>query len=532
MLSSGESAAWRSADGGATWTLVTIPAEAGAAVTIAGLAPLRAGFVAVRTARTGGTTGALVYTSPDGTAWARSAAITTADGAELTIGQVAGGPGRAIIEGTANGFLIAFLSANGTTWAGTDPFGRVATEQVGGVALTAAGQAVIAGSTGGQPALTLIGARGGPDQVAVAAIAGFAQPQVAVNSIATSGATQVAVGGANGFPAVWASSDGGSTWARGTGAGLPRAGVQQLTGVAHGPAGWVAVGGLDENGIPAPGHPVVVGSPNGPSTAPGAWAAEDGTPAFGAAGLVTAAVAASRAGGYVIVGWRAVGGHATGMAWFSAGLTGWQPTPLPSATGDTMVTAVTAVGGGFVAVGSSGGRPAAWVSPNGRAWHQVSLALPDSAVSASLSLVAANGGTVAAAGTEVTSSGQQVPFAAMSANGGAAWQEEALPSPARAADGTLAVTALTAAGGGFTATGTFGTPGNQDVAIWTRAPAEGGNAASGTWMAAAPQGFGLSGLGVQAITALAVAGSTLTGAGFNATQASEVPTIWQSPVRG
>jgi hypothetical protein len=563
-LSSGESAAWRSADGGVTWTPVTIPADAGAALTISGLAPLRGGFLAVRTARVNGSTGALVYTSPDGATWTRSAAITTADGAALTIGQVSGGPGGAVIEGSADGFLIAFLSANGATWTGTNPFGTAATglaegepvgEQVGGVALTTAGQAIIAGTTGttgttgtsgtentagvaagSQPALTLIGATGGPQQVAVAAIAGFSQPEVTVNAIATLNATQLAAGSADGSPAVWESADGGSTWARATGAGLQRTGLQQLTAVAHGTAGWVAVGGPDEAGTPVPGHPVVVGSPDGRT-----WSAADGARAFAAPGLVTSAVAASpgRAGGYVIVGWQATGAHTTGMAWFSAGLAGWQPALLPTAGGDTRVLAVTAAGGGFVAVGSAGARPAAWVSPNGTAWHQVTLALPDSAVTASLSLVAANGGTVAAAGTAITSSGQQAPFAAISANGGSTWQEEALPAPSRAATGTtaatgatdLAVTALTAAGGGFTATGTFGAPGSQDVVIWTRAPAEGGNTASGTWMAAAPEGYGLSGQGVQSISALAVAGSTLTGAGFNATQAAEVPTIWQSPIR-
>jgi len=565
MLSSGESATWRSANGGATWTPVTIPADAGAAVTISGLAPLRGGFLAVRTARVNGVTGAFVYTSPDGGTWTRSAAITTADGAPLTIGQVSGGPGGAVIEGSADGFLIAFLSANGATWAGTNTFGTAATEQIGGVALTAAGQAVIAGAnsttgtTGGnsttgasstagvaagsQPALTLIGATGGPHQVAVTAIAGFAQPEVAVNAIATQNATQVAAGSADGSPAVWASADGGSTWARATGAGLQRPGLQQLTGVAHGAAGWVAVGGPYQAGAPVPGHPVVVGSAGGTSAAPRTWAAADGTRAFAAAGLVTSAVAASpgRTGGFVIVGWQATGARATAMAWFSAGLAGWQPVQLPAAGGGaqgTRAIAVTAVGSGFVAVGSAGGRPAEWVSPNGTAWRQVPLALPDSAVTASLGFVAANGGTVAVAGTKVTASGQQVPFAAISANGGSTWQQEALPGPARTATatgttatGTLAVTALAAAGGGFTATGTFGSPGSQDVVIWSRAPIEGGNAASGTWMAAAPEGYGLSGQGMQSISALAVAGSTLTGAGFNATQVAEMPTIWQSPIR-
>jgi hypothetical protein len=51
-------------------------------------------------------------------------------------------------------------------------------------------------------------------------------------------------------------------------------------------------------------------------------------------------------------------------------------------------------------------------------------------------------------------------------------------------------------------------------------------------MAVAPAGNGLSGPGVQEITALASTGSTLTGAGFTATPAATVPTLWQSPIRG
>jgi hypothetical protein len=42
---------------------------------------------------------------------------------------------------------------------------------------------------------------------------------------------------------------------------------------------------------------------------------------------------------------------------------------------------------------------------------------------------------------------------------------------------------------------------------------------------------GLAGPGTHAITALAGAGSTLTGVGYVATPAAEEPTIWQSPVR-
>jgi hypothetical protein len=525
------SAAWRSANGGASWAAVTIPQATGAAATIAGVAPLRDGFVVVRSASVDGVTGALVYTSPDGAAWTRSAQVTTANGAALTIGQVTGGPTGAIIEGSAEGFIIAFLSADGATWQGTDPIGSQAAEQVGGVALTSGMQAVVAGSSAGaggvasgsQPALTLIGAHGGPDQVVVAAIPGVTQPEIAVNAIAASGATQVAAGSADGFPAVWSSPDGGSTWTRGTAAtasAFTRAGVQQLTGVAHGPAGWVAVGG--------PGHPVVVVSAGGK-----AWKAEDGTAAFGAPGIVTAAVAASGSPGsseYVIVGARAAGGRSTGKAWYSAGLAGWRPAVVPATGGNSQLAAVTAASSGFVSVGSSGTRPAAWLSANGRVWRQVTLATPAGAVSASLGFVAANGVAIAAAGTEVTATGVQVPFAAISTDGGSTWSQAPLAAPGRAQ--LLAVTALTAAGAGFVAAGTFGAPGSQDVVIWSHVPAEGGDAGTGTWTAASPDGYGLSGAGVQSITALAVAGATLTGAGFTATYASEAPTIWQSPIRG
>ena len=50
----------------------------------------------------------------------------------------------------------------------------------------------------------------------------------------------------------------------------------------------------------------------------------------------------------------------------------------------------------------------------------------------------------------------------------------------------------------------------------------------------APQGTGLAGPGMQAITALTATGDTLTGVGFTATRGGHgqpEPTIWQSPVR-
>ena len=521
------SGVWRSVNGGTTWTAVTVPAGGGASATIAGLAPLRGGFVAVRSAPEGGAAGAAVYTSANGTAWQQSAALRAADGSPLTLGPVSGGPGGAVVTGQAHGLDIAFLSPDGATWTGTDPAGTATAEQVSGVALTAAGQAVFSGTSTAtaaeqQPVLTLIGAQGAARQVNIGAIPGAVTPELAVNAIAASGTTQVAAGSADGLPALWFSTDGGSAWTRAAGATqavLGRPGDEQLTGVAHGAAGWLAVGG----GATAAQGPVVVGSADGRT-----WTALDGAAAFAGQGQVVTAAAADAAG-YVIVGHQLMGGRTVAAVWNAPGLTGWQRAAIAlPATGDSQLNAVTATGKGFVAVGSAGTRAAAWLSPTGRTWSLVTVPQPAGAASAQLDFVAASGTTVAATGIEVTAAGQRVSFAAVSANGGTTWTLEELPAPPAARGTATGVTALAAAGTGFTATGTYGTPGSQDVVIWTLAA----RAAAGTaWTAASPDGMGLAGTGTHAITALAGAGSTLTGVGYIATPAAEEPTIWQSPVR-
>ena len=186
------------------------------------------------------------------------------------------------------------------------------------------------------------------------------------------------------------------------------------------------------------------------------------------------------------------------------------------------MTAVTASGSGFVAVGSHGNQPSAWTSADGgRTWRQADLPLPVGSTRAVLEHVASAGRVVVAVGTAVTTAGRPVPFAASSANGGASWAESALPVPA----GLTSVTALAAAGGSFTATGTYGsTPGHQNVVVWTSTDGS-------AWRATEPAGQGLTGPGIQAITGLAVAGSTLAGVGFTASPGGEQPVFWQSPVR-
>lgn len=383
------------------------------------------------------------------------------------------------------------------------------------------------------------------------AAADFTGTGVTVDAIAASGVTEMAAGMAAGVPALWRSVNGGSTWARAAGTtptALRRAGKNQLTGVAHGAAGWLAVGGgttttaatspatATTAPVTSAAPPVVVGSPSGK-----AWTATDGEAAFTGPGLVTSAVAAGPAG-YVIVGRQVSGGRTTAAAWYASGLTGWRRAAGARAgaldgSGARQMNAVTATANGFAAVGSAGARPAAWLSANGHTWSAVALPLPGDAASATLRYVAANGNTVVAAGTATTPAGAREPFAAVSANGGASWSQTLLPEPR---GGAALVTALTAATSGFTAIGTYGPRGDKDVVLWLlpdnasaadqpRSASRAGSAAG--WMLATPRGVGLAGAGTQAITALTGVGATLTGIGFTATAAGTNPTLWQSPAR-
>jgi len=536
-------AAWLSGDGGATWvpTAGTAAGPApGAQPQVAGVAAVGNGFVLLRPATIAKRPAVDAYFSPNGLAWTFTATLSAVGGFVADLAN--GGPDGAVVtgvEGGAGRTLTAFVSANGRAWQARSPFGTSASQALSGVALAPDGTVVTAGIGAGpdsrEPAITLAGPNAA-DHVDIAKIPGAVNPELAVNGLAAQASMQVAVGSANGFPAAWTSVDGGSSWTRAAGATpavLNRPGSQQLTSVTHGNMGWLAVGGVTAN---AAEHPVVVVSANGTS-----WQAADGQGVFGAPGLFTEQAAADGPG-YVIVGYQNVrqvrggtvisgrtfiSGRTVAAVWWSAGLTGWQRAgdATPGALegpGARQMTAVAAGSAGFVAVGSHGDQPSAWTSADGRSWRQADLPLPVGATRAVLEHVASTGRTVAAVGTALTTTGQHVPFAASSSNGGASWIESALPVPA----GLTSVTALAAAGGAFTATGTYGsTPGHQNVVVWT---SPNGSA----WQAAEPAGQGLTGPGIQAITSLTTSGSTLTGVGFTASPAGEEPVFWQSPIRG
>jgi hypothetical protein len=528
-------AAWLSGNGGTTWTLA-VPAGTtgtsgaagpGAQAQISGVAVAADGFVLFRPATVARKPAVDVYRSANGTTWTFAATLSTPAGFVAGMANGSAGNGSAgngaVVTGQAGQTLVAFVSADGTSWRRTPAFGSAAAQDVSGVAAVPGGTVVTAGTTTNdpdsrQPLLTVLGTQA--TKINIDGIPGAEDPQLAVNDVAAGNGMQVAVGSANGYPAAWTSANGGSTWTRANGQTpgvFGRPGVQQLTSVTHGADGWLAVGGVI---AVAAEHPVVLGSGNG-----SVWAAADGEAAFSQPGLVTEQAAAGASAGYVIVGYQSVAGRTIAAAWWSAGLTGWQRAAVSAGNAggaSRQMLAVTADPGGFVAVGSAGTAPAAWTAANGgQAWTQQDVPLPVGATRAVLQHVVSNGRTVVAVGTALTTGGQQLPFAASSADGGRTWTESALPVPA----GRAFVTALTAAGHEFLATGTFGsTPGHQDVVVWT-------SASGSAWKAATPGGKGLTGTGIQAITGLDVADGTLTGVGFTATPGGEQPVFWQAPVR-
>ena len=528
---------WLSTDGGSSWVPTHLPVGTGAVNLIDGVAATGSGFVAIRPGRSSQTgSDALAYVSAGGSFWSRAAAITVAKNDHLKVTAVGGSDQGAVVSGqVTGGAKVAFVSTTGTSWRSVADLGSSA-QSLAGVTVTTGGTVVAAGATvrsadGQRPYLVLAGPRA--RAVSFGAIAGATGPALGISGIAAAGRTQVAVGTANGYPAIW-SAAGQGRWQRVSAATLTRPGLATLASVAHGRAGWLAVGGIATG---APSRPVVVVSPGASS-----WQAADGEAAFAAPGTAVNQAAAGRSG-YVIVGKQVIpartvtkttgtGRHkqvtrqlippqTVAAAWWSAGLTGWTRaaglTPADLAgPGSPQMTAVTAAGTGFVAAGSVSHSPAIWTSPDGRHWRLTRLRSPAGAIASLLQQVAAQRNVIAATGTETTATGT-APFAAYSTDGGSSWQE----TPLRAPGAFAAVTALTAAGRGFEATGTAGQPGNQRVVVWSSRDGI-------SWQAREPAGTGFSGRGSQAITALTATGSQLTGAGYVATPLSEQPTLWRA----
>jgi hypothetical protein len=492
------SAAWLSTDGGSTWTAVTIPADHGAGTSVTGLGFDGSGLVAVRPGQgaNGGPDG-VAYFSPNGHDWQYAGTVDAAGG--WSPGVVKGSTNGFVVTGTTTaGQIVAYTSTGtGGTWLPTGSLGDASAESVASATVGAGGAVIAVGSTSGgtlgkQPLFLTASQAGAVRPVSLTAIPGGVVPELTVNALATAGGDQIAVGSADGYPAIWRQAPGSTSWtlvsSLSVASGYP--GLSALTSVTHGPAGWLAVGG--------PG-PIVLTSANGTT-----WQREGQITSdlAGASGLVTAA----NPSGYVIAANAAAsGGTATTDLWWSRDLTSWtRETSMNDTNGAGQVLAIGANAHEFMAVGSDGGHPAVWTTTDGQDWTTIDLGLPSGASAAALTQVAINGDHVVALG-QTTKAGQSVPFAELSANGGASWQEK----PFGSAGPGVTVTALTTSSGGFTAASQSGPPDQRNAQIWT-------SATGSAWASA--QVSGLGGGGAHQISALVPSGSAVSGIGTIATE--------------
>ncbi len=504
--------AWLSTSGGASWTRVTVPTDHGAGAAIAGLGFDRDGLIAVRPGRAAdGASDGIAYFSPNGLSWQYAATIGASAG--WTPGVVKGNQDGFVVTGTsASGQLTGYTSTGtAASWLPTAPLGSAASQSVVGATVAQAGTIVAVGYTAKgqlsqQPVFLLADTAG---RVRSVPLTGATLPELAVNSTAVANHVQVAVGSANGYPAVWRKAAGGS-WTLVSSMALAGAdpGLRSLTGVTHGAAGWLAVG--------APG-PVILTSADGKT-----WGVAHGNITQDLAG-VSALAAASGPAGYVIVGKLvAPGGSCVADVWWSQNLTSWtRAHDVNDATGSSQVLAVAASAHGFISAGSHEGKPALWITTDGRSWKTIVLPPPPAGAShAVLQQVAVNGNRVVALGQVTDASGAPTgaPFAEFSADGGAHWQQVPFSAPG---PGTV-VTALTAGAVGFTAAGLSDQGSSQDVALWT--------SASGTSWAPSKSG-GLDATAGWQITALTRSGTGVTGIGSLVTQQSQQLAALNLPAR-
>ena len=311
---------------------------------------------------------------------------------------------------------------------------------------------------------------------------------VGVAAMWSAGGITMAVGYADGHPAVWRHGADGS-WSLVSTAVL--GGVTgHLTAVAQGPSGWIAVGSVQANG----------------TAEPAVFAAADGVTWQQLTGLTTLAggnaqflgVAAGH-GGYLVVGKQGTGKQQAVALWWSSDLKNWV-NGASSRPAGSVATAAVATTAGFVAVGSENGCHTLWTSADGQHWTAHDLAKPNGATAAALTSVAAGQGGQAdrfvAAGVATTSAGD-LPIVVTAANDGTHVSQTVLSS----AGGPGVATAVTATTSGFLAVGTAGPANAHHAVTWTSTEGR-------IWTPAAP----FPAAGDSEITALATpsTGTTLT----------------------
>jgi hypothetical protein len=299
---------------------------------------------------------------------------------------------------------------------------------------------------------------------------------VGVAAMWSAGGTTMAVGFADGHPAVWRHAAGG-TWSLVSTAFLGGL-TGHLTSVAQGPSGWIAVGSVNENGTV---QPAVFWSADGVT-----WQLMTALTALAGSDAQFLGVAAGP-GGYLVVGKQGAGSQASVALWWSSDMKSWANGETSGLPGSFAAAAV-AVDDGFVAVGSENNCHTIWTSVDGQHWTAHDLAKPSGATTATLQSVAVGqGGRFVAAGFATTSAGD-LPIVVTSADDGAHVTQVVLGTSGSA--GT--VTAVTATSHGYVAVGLAGPANARRAVTWTSADGL-------TWSPATP----LQTAGTSAVTALA-----------------------------
>jgi len=437
VISDGQAGVWLSTDSGSTWTPVTVPLDHGARNSISGVSFDGSGLIAVRPGRTAsGAPDGVAYFSPDGRAWRYAGTIDAAGGWSPDV--VKGSDYGFVVTGRTSSQYVAYTSVGtGAAWRPTGPLGDTSSGPDFTPTVGPGGAVIAAGNTNrtrtGQQALIIKADTAGDLQpVSLAAIPGGLVPEETVQSTAVAGGTQVAVGSADGYPAVWWRVAGGP-WALVSQLGLAAAdpALAGLSAVTRGSAGWLAAG---------PG-PFVLTSANGTTWRPAGGITQD------LAG-VSAVQAASGPRGYVIVG-KVVqpDGSCLADVWWSGDLASWtKARDVNAADGSSQVLTVAAGPSGFVSGGSYENLPAGWTTPDGRAWTTIRLPAPEKgageaggASAGVIQQVAIDGSRVVALGQQTTANGPR-PLAELSADGGQTWQLVPFSAP----EPGVSFTALTA----------------------------------------------------------------------------------------
>ncbi|WP_169948757.1 hypothetical protein [Microbispora sp. H11081] len=516
----------RSDDGGRTW-LRTAAALADVRPEPGALAVTAKGFVLVPTRQKSEGGEVRVYCSPEGADWTQCGTIGPL-GAEGTgvRGLAASAAGIAAVAESAWERYAVYTSRDGREWTRSADLGAIP-GTLRGLAVTDAGTLVAGGDKRGPGDVenlpVLITAKKGQAArgVPLKEIAGLNRLARDTADLAAAGGVFVAVGSANGDAAIWTSGNNGANWKDVTFPDLLGGpGRQALSGVAHGPKGWLAVGSATTD--PAVTRPLVVTSADGRTWRPGP-AIEVPAGHF----LLAPGVVAAGQKGYVLAGEDRSATGTLPALWFSPDLkrfTRSAPGSMPAGGAGVRLHDVTATPRGFMAVGGSGTADretgVVWVSSDGVNWNARGRVLPPDATSAGLRHVVATEKGVVVVGTAMTDKGPR-PFSALSTDDGAEWEYGRLPAEAAAS-----VLDVTATGWGLVAVGSHRSSaqgGETDSAAWVSA--DGVN-----WSRRALTQDGLGGEGSQWLGAVAVSGDRVVAVGRSAGHADDHLTIWRSTV--